>query len=90
MECALVRSRPAAKRTRWAFTSANSARGTASARDVHFRWGMVMATLCVRRRASGVSGYWARTHVQPQSALCKGLGTRESVTRSGARTPEMA
>ena len=90
MEYALVRSRPAAATTRWSFTSANSARGTASVRDVHFRPGMVMATVCVRRRASGVSGYWARTHVQPRSALCQGLGTRESATRSGARTPEMA
>jgi hypothetical protein len=40
MEYALVRFRPTAKRTRWAFTSANSARGTASARDVHLRPGI--------------------------------------------------
>jgi hypothetical protein len=64
--------------------------GHASARDVHFRPGMVMATLCVRRRASGVSGYWARTHVQPRHASRQGLGTRESATRSGARTAETA
>jgi hypothetical protein len=53
MEYALVRSRPTAKRTRGAFTSANSARGTASARGVHLRPRTVMATLCIRRYTSG-------------------------------------
>jgi hypothetical protein len=90
MEYALVRSRPAAKRTRWAFTSANSARGTASARDVHFRPGMVIATLCVLRRASGDPGYRARSPVRSRSASRQGLGTQESATRSGARTAETA
>jgi hypothetical protein len=90
MEYVLVRSRPAAERTRWAFTSANSARGTASARNVHFRPGMVKATFRIRRRASGGPEYRARTHVKTRSALCKGLGTRESATRSGTGTAEKA
>jgi hypothetical protein len=90
MEYALVRSRPAPKRTRWAFTSAHSARGAASAKDVHFRPGMVMATLCVRRRASGGPGYRARSPVRLRSALCQGLGTWESATRGGARSAEKA
>ena len=79
-----------AKRSRWAFTSSNSARGTTSGRDVHLRPGMVVSTLCVRRRASGVSGYRARTRVQTRSALRPGLGTQESATRSGARSAEKA
>jgi hypothetical protein len=90
MKYALVRSRPTAKRSRWAFTSANSARGTASVRDIHVRPGMAIATLCIRRHASGGPGYRARTHVQPRSALRQGLGTRESATRSGARSAEKA
>jgi|NGEPerStandDraft_6_1074524.scaffolds.fasta_scaffold242179_1 hypothetical protein len=90
MEYALVRSRPAAKRTRWAFTSANSARGRASAKVVQLRQGMVVATLCIRRYVSGSSRYRARAQVRPRSALHKGLGTRESATGSGARTQEMA
>jgi hypothetical protein len=88
MEYALVRSRPTAKRSRWAFTRANSARGTASARDIHLRPGMVIVTLCIRRYASGGSGYWARAQVRPRSALRQGLGTRESATRRGARIAE--
>src|ERR1035437_2394122 len=81
MEYALVRSRPTAKKSRWAFTSANSARGTASARDIHLRTGMELAPHCVRRQASGGPGYRARTQARPRSASRKGLGTRESATR---------
>ena len=89
-EYALARSRPTAKRTSWSFTSANSALGTASAKDVHLGPGMVIATLCIRRYASGGSEYRARTPGWPRYALRKGLSTWESAARGGARSAEKA
>ena len=86
MEYALVRSRPAARRSRWSFTSANSARGTASVRDIRLRPGMVIVTLCIRRYASGGSEYRART--RGAAAVCRVQGLEHPGIRDLRRGQE--
>ena len=84
MEYALVRSRPAARRTRWSFTSANSAWGTTSVRDVRLRPEMVIVTLCIRRYESGGSEYRART--RGGAAVCHAQGLKHPGMRDPRRS----
>jgi hypothetical protein len=81
-----MRSRPIAKRSRWSYTSANSARDIASARDVRVRPWMALATLCIRRYASGGSEYRART--RRGAAVCRAQGLEPPGIRDPQRSQD--